>query len=87
MPCGESIDQWDLQFFAVFADDLNCILPIRNGIIIHVCHPTKQNGFQSFKLTGSTQIHHHAIDVVEIFIQVFEEQDLALRLNGLWATT
>ena len=49
-----------------------------NGVVVHVAHLSDEEACQSRKASAAFEVHHHAVDVVEVFVEVFDEEYLAV---------
>ena len=60
------------------ADDLIGCLAIGDGVVVHLAHTPDYESGKAFELAGTLKVHHHAVDVVEVFVEVFDEKDLTV---------
>ena len=49
--------------------------------VVHVGHTAHHQPGQLLEPTRQVQVHHHAVHVVEQLVEVFQEQDLAPRID------
>ena len=55
--------------------------PERNSIVVHVAQMPDQQSFDIRQFPAAAQIQHHSVDVVQIFVQIFDEQYLFGSVN------
>ena len=65
----------------VFRHNFLGCLSERNSIVVHVGHGANHQTGQMLQLSVAFQVHHHAVYMVEVFIQVFDKQDFSLGID------
>ena len=52
-----------------------------NGIVVHVGHRTDDKTFKAREFATAFEVLHHAVDVVEIFVEIFDEKDFTVGVD------
>ena len=52
-----------------------------DGVVVHVAHLPHDEACQARKASAAFEVHHHAVDVVEVFVEVFDEEYLAVGVD------
>ena len=50
-------------------------------VVVHVAHGSHHQPVQPGQMTAAFQVHHHAVYMVQVFVQVFDEEDFAIRVD------
>ena len=53
----------------------------RNRVVVHVAHCANDEPLEMFKLACTFKTLHHAIDVVEIFVQILDEKNFTVGVD------
>ena len=50
-------------------------------VVVHVAHLPHDEAGEVRKVAAAFEVHHHAVDVVEVFVEVFDEEYFAVGVD------
>ena len=71
-------EDWDVEVVATVGHNLFGRFAERHGVVVHVTQVPDQQSFDMRQFAASPQVEHHSVDVVEVFVQIFDEQHLVV---------
>ena len=66
------------------ADDLFGCGAEGDSAVVHVAHLPNDEAGEVGEMSAAFEIHHHAVDVVEVFVEVFDEEYFAFGVDVGW---
>ena len=74
-------DDGEVVFRAALCDNLFSGVAEGDGIVVHVVKMADEETSETLQLSGTFQIVHHPVNMVKVFIQIFDEEDFAFRVE------
>lgn len=74
-------DDGEVVFRAALRDNLFSGVAEGDGIVVHVVKMADEETSETLQLSGTFQIVHHPVNMVKVFIQIFDEEDFAFRVE------
>ena len=52
-----------------------------DGVVVHVAHLPHDEACEACEAAAAFEVHYHAVDVVEVFVEVFDKEDFAVGVD------
>ena len=82
---GEIVNYREFIILQDILDDLQCVFSPWDVVVVHFGHAAHDDCFHTVKITVALEVHHHAVYVVQILVEVFYEKDFPFVIDGRFA--
>ena len=86
MTGGITKTDWIIAVFHSIPNDLIGRFPKWDGVVLHIAHPSYYQCLDIIEHPISLDVHHHPVNMIEVFVQVFNKKNFTRGIESRTAT-